>query len=85
MRADRWGNVITDVSVLRAEKKMVTKESSGHKDSPICHVRDCSEKIKSRGFYIDSFLLKRAPHTTQLQWTFFFSLNHNVLSNVMYL
>lgn len=51
---------------------MVTKESSGDKDSPICHVRVYSEKIKSRGFYIDSFLLKMAPHTTELQWTVFF-------------
>lgn len=53
---------------------MVTKESSGDKDSPICHVRVYSEKIKSRGFYIDSFLLKSAPHTAQLEWTLFLLL-----------
>lgn len=75
MRADRWGNVITDVSVLRAEKKMVTKESSGDKDSPICHVRVYAEKIKSRGFYIECFLLKKCSTHSSTGTDIFVTVN----------
>lgn len=55
-------------------KKIVTKESSGDKDSPICHVRVYSEKIKSRGFYIDSFLLKLCSTHNSTAEGFFLSL-----------
>lgn len=81
MRVDRWGNVITDVSGFRAEKK-IHKGEFRRQRQPHLSCESLLRKIKSRGFLHRQFSLKIAFHI-QLNCKGIFPLSLNQLGNVL--
>lgn len=52
---------------FREKRKLVTKESSGERDSAIRHVRTTARENYIKSFYINRFFLKTVSLITQLK------------------